>query len=46
MSRKGKLLLKQQALHYPQVHLYFEYGILRQATVLNGNIELSKRSDI
>lgn len=46
MSRKGKPLLEQQVLHYPQVHLYFDYGILRQATVLNSNTELSKIGDI
>lgn len=46
MSIKGKLVLEQQALRYPQVHLYLDYGILRQATVLSGNIELSKIGDV
>lgn len=46
MSIKGKPVLEQQALHYPQVHLYLDYGILRQATVLSGNIELPKIGDV
>lgn len=46
MSRKGKPLLEQQALHYQQVCLSIDYGILRQATALNGNTELSKIGNI
>lgn len=44
--RKGKSLLEQQLMLYPQVKLYLDHSIFRQATVLYGSIQLLKIGNI
>lgn len=44
--RKGKSLLEQQLMLYPQVKLYLDHSIFRQATVSYGSIQLLKIGNI